>query len=103
MKNRNVLFTFDYELFLGLRSGTVEKCLLQPTDHILRILQKYKIENAVFFVDTVYLYKLSRTKTESCQSQFSRIKTQLQSAVNQGHILFPHIHPHWLDAVFDEA
>ncbi len=36
---KNVLFTFDYELFLCERSGRVQECLLSPTDEILRVLR----------------------------------------------------------------
>ncbi|MBK7667512.1 MAG: hypothetical protein IPJ32_09355 [Sphingobacteriaceae bacterium] len=52
---RNLLFTFDYELFLGKRSGTVENCILKPTDKILELFSKYKVTKAIFFVDTTYL------------------------------------------------
>ena len=48
-----LLFTFDYELFLGDKSGSVQDCLITPTDHLISLLNKYEFK-AYFFVDTVY-------------------------------------------------
>lgn len=101
---RNILFTFDYELFLGARSGTPEKCILQPTNTLLQLFSKHKIKNAVFFVDTTYLLRLTHpiaigSSNDIFKTQFEQIKTQIQKIISEGHYVFPHIHPHWLDAV----
>ena len=52
-----LLLTFDYELFLGGKSGTVNNCLIKPTDLILKLLKKNNL-SSIFFVDTIYLYRL---------------------------------------------
>lgn len=97
-----LLFTFDYELFLGNRSGKVQECIIGPTDKLLSLLNRFHYKG-VFFVDTVYLLKLKEIATahENAQKDLDAIYKQLQTIVEQGHYIFPHIHPHWLDAVYD--
>jgi hypothetical protein len=100
---RNILFTFDYELFLGSGSGTVKKCLLEPTEHLIALFDKYSVRNAIFFVDTSYLIRLEKEENDSCKRDMALIREQLTRLVQKGHYVFPHIHPHWLDAVYDSG
>lgn len=99
-----LLITFDFELFLGKLSGTVDKCLLEPTIEIMNVLRKYKIKRAIFFVDTIYLYRLKELskKNKNVQNDYSKIKDILILLLEEGHYIFPHIHPHWLDACYLE-
>jgi hypothetical protein len=96
---KQVFFTFDYELFLGSRSGTVQGCLIRPTDALLALFSNVNFK-AVFFVDTVYLNKLKKISEQypSAARDFQQIQTQLKRILIQGHYIFPHIHAHWLDA-----
>lgn len=98
-----LLITFDYELFLGPRSGIVKECLIEPTEEIRKILSKQQV-HGIFFVDTTYLITLEKysEKYEACRKDLEAIKTQLQHLVSDGHYIFPHIHPHWLDAKYLE-
>ncbi|MCX8080617.1 MAG: hypothetical protein N3F09_05195 [Bacteroidia bacterium] len=93
-----VCLTFDYELFFGSRSGTVKKCLLEPTEKLLQIFSKHKIQTT-FFVDASYLLKLRESAIQNPFSadEWSMISTQLIYLVNDGHELGLHIHPHWMD------
>jgi len=100
---RNVLFTFDYELFLGAKSGTVEQCLLEPTNLLIDLFDKYSIKSAVFFVDTTYLIRLEQERNEACKKDLEAIKQQIRTLIKKGHYVFPHIHPHWIDAVYDSS
>lgn len=96
-----LLLTFDYELFLGGKSGTVQECMISPTDKILHLLKQYRFKG-VFFVDTVYLMKLktvAETYDRARKDQLA-IYEQLRNIVQQGHYIFPHIHAHWLDAEY---
>lgn len=102
-KERNILFTFDYELFLGPKSGSVKQCLLEPTNILIGLFDKYKIKGAVFFVDTSYLIRLKERENELCKRDFGLIRDQLQTLVKNGHYVFPHIHPHWIDAEYDPS
>jgi len=98
---KTLLFTFDYELFLGSRSGRVYDCIIEPTGRSLDLLSRYEFK-AVFFVDTVYLMRLEEIvgQYEEAAKDLAAIKKQLATIVQQGHYIFPHIHAHWLDAVY---
>lgn len=98
---KSILFTFDYELFLGKRSGTVSKCLLIPTERVLSILEQEHAK-CIFFVDTLYLFRLEEIaeKYENAYKDKENIDKQIRQIVTHGHYVFPHIHPHWLDAVY---
>lgn len=99
--SRKVLFTFDYELFLGKKSGTAYECMIDPTNRLLEIFRELHV-GAIFFVDTTYLLRLQEySKTNiDCRNDFNTVAAQLKHLVRQGHYVYPHIHPHWLDAVY---
>lgn len=102
MSTKNLLITFDYELFLGRRSGRPLDCMLQPTQKLLELLKPHGAK-AIFFVDTTYLCRLkeqSKTHPE-CIEDFTAIANQLIEMIRDGHYVQPHIHPHWLDAIYN--
>jgi hypothetical protein len=101
MRSKEVLLTFDYELFLGSKSGSVENCLIKPTQLVLDILEQYQAKS-VFFIDTLYLCRLEKENSAQCKSDLQLIYKQLDAIVNQGHTIGIHIHPHWLDATFND-
>lgn len=98
---KTVLITFDYELFLGSRSGKADECMIGPTSRLLALLQDYGFK-AVFFVDTVYLMRLGEIahQYKDASRDLENILAQLSEMVQKGHAIFPHIHAHWLDAVY---
>lgn len=77
-KKKLLLITFDYELFLGERSGSAQECLISPTDIIMESLKKFDLK-AYFFVDTVYILKLKEEalKHSLAKADLDRITTQL--------------------------
>jgi peptidoglycan/xylan/chitin deacetylase (PgdA/CDA1 family) len=97
-----LLITFDYELFLGERSGTVQKCLIGPTDKLLACLDKYALK-AYFFIDTVYMRRLKEMSKDHslAKADLEVITNQLVKMADKGHEIHPHIHPHWMDAIYD--
>lgn len=102
-KTKQILLTFDFELFLGSRSGTVDNCLIKPTKELMKVLVQHDL-SAIFFVDTLYLHRL---KNESLQNQnakfdYEKIITLLRELIDKGSYIFHHIHPHWLDANYLE-
>jgi hypothetical protein len=102
-KNKNLLLTFDYELFLGRRSGTVLNSIIIPTNKILDILKQYNLKNAIFFVDTVYIKRLEENlSNDDLRSDYNMIIDQLSTIIESGHFIFPHIHPHWLYAKYNQ-
>lgn len=94
MPGEEILLTFDYELFLGRSSGSVEKCLIAPTREILKLIRQYR-GTAIFFVDATYLLKIE----ESDKQTYALITSQIEEMVNSGCEVGLHLHPHWLDAV----
>ena len=102
---KNLLFTFDYELFLGEKSGSVQKCMIEPTEKLISIFDSFNFKHAVFFVDTTYLIRLKEEAKISLMAKedFDRIIKQLQELIQKEHSIFPHIHPHWLDAEYDKG
>ena len=102
-QQRSILLTFDYELYLGRRSGNIFDCIINPTDQLLKVLQPYHVK-AIFFVDTTYLLTLQQyaDKYPRCSEDLVTITNQLKKILRSGHYVFPHLHPHWLDAVYDE-
>lgn len=98
---KNILLTFDYELFLGPNSGTANNCLITPTKELLLVLSKTK-SKAIFFVDILYLLKLKEITTEfsTAKNDFDAVYNQIKEISSQGHYVYLHIHPHWLDAVY---
>jgi hypothetical protein len=99
---KNLLITFDYEVFLGARSGQAYENILKPTEKIRSILNPRGIK-AIFFVDTTYLMTLEKYSASypACAKDLSDIGNQLRQLLRDGHYIFPHIHAHWLDAVYN--
>lgn len=97
---KDILLTFDYELFLGAKSGTVDNCMIKPTEQIIDLLEKQHIKKALFFVDTIYIMRLAERTEKKAQEDYAKIKAQLCTLLKKGHLIFPHIHPHWLDATY---
>jgi hypothetical protein len=99
--SRKLLFTFDYELFLGKRSGTVYECMIDPTNRLMEIFRHSGV-SAIFFVDTTYLMRLQESSAihPECRNDFNTVAAQLKQMVRSGHYVYPHIHPHWLDAEY---
>ncbi len=91
---KNILLTFDYELFFG-KSGTLKKCILEPVQELIDFFEAHHIQ-ATFFVDI--LYYLCMVKNEPTSADSRKIKEQLQLLVSKGHRIELHLHPHWLDA-----
>jgi len=97
--SRMLLLTYDYELFFR-RSGTVERCLLEPTEQILEVGRRHGGMASTFFVDTMHLLRC-RGGNQSVRDDFERMAEQLRRVVAQGHRVELHLHPHWLDAVHE--
>lgn len=53
----NAILTLDYELFMSNKTGTPQKCLFEPMDALVRMLDKFHIK-ANIFVDVAYILRL---------------------------------------------
>ncbi len=99
MLKKNILITLDYELFFGSKVGSVEQCILTPTNKLLAILNKHAIK-ATFFVDSGYLVKLQEFRKiyPLVEEEYQKVLTQIQKLDKDGHSIQLHIHPHWEDS-----
>ncbi|MFN4910382.1 MAG: hypothetical protein ACK454_05015 [Flavobacteriales bacterium] len=95
-----IAITWDYELFFGERSGSVEQCMLEPTERLLALADRYKIP-FTFFPDTGCLIKFE--EQPECHEDLQRVKTQIQTWDGKGHETGLHIHPHWEKSVWKDG
>jgi peptidoglycan/xylan/chitin deacetylase (PgdA/CDA1 family) len=92
-QNQKMILTFDYELALGRDTGTINKCMIEPTEKILELMRKYNAKG-IFFVDASFLLFLKKTKDDS----IVHIQKQLKIIFKNGNDIGLHLHPQWLDA-----
>ena len=97
----NIFLTFDYELFFGETTGSVEGCMIDPTNNLLAISKKYSIP-MTFFVDVGYLIRLEAESVKhlKLKSDLSKVKIQIQDMIENGCDVQLHIHPHWERAYY---
>lgn len=50
MKKKKVIFSYDYELFFGIMSGTVQKTLIEPTNLLLDCMESVKVHEETFLL-----------------------------------------------------
>ncbi len=93
MADSRIMLTFDYELFLGRRSGSAERCILLPTREILKRIRAHGA-TALFFVDATYLAKIEASDPQA----YAQVAGQIEEMVGSGCEVGFHLHPHWLDA-----
>jgi hypothetical protein len=89
----NAILTFDYEVFLGRKTGTIENCIIKPTKLILEILRENNAK-AIFFVDATWLLFLKETYIHD----FLYITEQLKEISKSGSSVELHMHPQWIQA-----
>ena len=96
------MLTLDYELFLGGNAGTLEKCILEPTEKLLAVLDPFGVK-ASFFVDSGYIYRLmvEKQRNPNLQSDYEKIIKQISYLYANGHDIQLHVHPHWEDCKFE--
>jgi hypothetical protein len=102
MQKVDYLISLDYELFFGKNPGTVEHCLIHPTEQLLTVLNKYN-SKVCLFVDAGFLVKLREYSTtfSELNEQYKKIQQQLLQLSRAGHDIQLHIHPHWVDSTYD--
>ena len=89
--------TYDYELFFGENTGTVSKCMLEPTKELLDIARSKDVY-FTFFIDVGYL--IQADKYPELTAEVNQVKAQIHEMVSEGHDVQLHIHPHWEYSVF---
>lgn len=98
----NIFLTFDYELYFGERTGTVERCITGPTEMLTQMAETAGIR-LVHFVDIGFLIRLEAEmkKFPALGNDYTLLCRQLEKLHRNGHDLQLHIHPHWEDSYYD--
>jgi peptidoglycan/xylan/chitin deacetylase (PgdA/CDA1 family) len=98
------LLTLDYEIFFGPRTGSVARCLVEPTQALLDIAARHGAR-LVFFVDAGYLLRLraEMARESALRADHDAMCRQLEALVRAGHEIQLHIHPHWEDATWRDG
>lgn len=98
------LITFDYELYFGENSGTVQRCLIDPTDAILKTAKRTGFK-LIFFVDAGFIFRLQQQRHTNAEvdRQYGAVSRQLAHIVRDGHDIQLHVHPHWEDSHWDSG
>ena len=87
MKKVKLILTLDYEIF-GNGTGSVKWCMVEPTEKILKIADKYNVPITIMAEMAEYWgFKNNEKKI---------IKEQLINAIKRGHDVQLHIHPQYL-------
>jgi hypothetical protein len=104
MTDTKIYITFDYELFFGRTSGSVERCLIIPTDRLIDIGRRHGVV-FTFFVDAGMLYAMKKFAPAASElfDQYELIAAQLRLLKHEGHSVQLHVHPHWEDSVYAEG
>lgn len=87
----------DYELFFQV-SGTIEKCLFEPCDALLKFAGVHGVK-FTFFVDAGMLMAMQRhAPSEPAMARMlSKVRRHIESLAAAGHEIALHVHPHWED------
>lgn len=94
----NLIISIDYEIF-GDGSGDIKKDLIQPTNKILSICDKYDIKLTIFFEAAEYWAFKEAEKKKLLKLNYSPSKLmeeQIKKATKKGHNVQLHLHPQWL-------
>ena len=97
---RTIILSYDYEIFFGDKSGTIEKTLIVPTNFLLNKMDELEIKGN-FFIDYLMLKYLRKVDTERTNRDIQLIETQIKDIVRRGHRIELHLHPHWIDAQYN--
>lgn len=102
---KNIILTLDYELY-GNGSGNVFRHIIEPTEKILSIAERYNVKITIFF-EVIEYWKLKEEWEKGNRMGYDRnpvvaMENQLKQAYAKGHDIQLHLHPQWVDAVWEK-
>ena len=102
----DLILTLDYELF-GNGSGNVFKHIIEPTNKLLELCNKYDIKITIFFEILEYL-KIKEVWQSGNSMGYEKdpanaIENQIKKAYKQGHDIQLHLHPQWLNGKYENG
>lgn len=96
---KKVILSYDYELFFGIKSGSVKKTIIEPTYKLLDAMDSVGLKGN-FFIDVLMIKMLGKIQDSYCCNDLNLIETQLKDIINRGHRVELHLHSHWFDAKY---
>lgn len=100
---RTTILSLDYELFFH-ESGSVSKCMLEPVEALLDSARRANYAFTLY-VDAGMLVRMRELSSSFSQvrKDYDAIRRQLGQAVDDGHDIGLHIHPHWEDTRLEQG
>ena len=94
--------TLDYELGMGVKTGTPELCLFAPMKYLTEMLDKYGIKTNIF-VDAAYLLRIRQLKNKfpQLQKDYDEVTSHISELDEKGHAIQLHLHPQWCYSSFN--
>ena len=102
---RQLLLTEDHEVF-GNGSGDVRRHIVEPTERMARICEKFGMPLTVFFEVEEYLaFEREREALELAWGYDPAVELRMQAIdlVRRGHDLQLHLHPEWVGSRFEDG
>lgn len=99
----NLIITLDYEIF-GNGTGGVKKQIIQPTDRLLDICDKWNAKLTIMFeIGEYWAFKKAEKegKLEGLNYRSAELmEKQAKDAIKRGHDVQLHLHPQWIGAEY---
>lgn len=86
-----ILYSADYELFLGGNYCDETEVLINPTNNLLNVVEKLNIPLTLF----ADIFSIACYKKQNLFSFPKKAEDQLKNAIRRGHDVQSHVHPHW--------
>jgi hypothetical protein len=86
-----ILYSADYELFLGENFRPEREVLITPTDRLLTVCEAIGVPMTLF-CDVISVW---RYRDDGMPEFPDMVDEQLRDAIRRGHDVQAHIHPHW--------
>lgn len=86
-----ILYSADYELFLGGNYCDENEVLINPTNDLLDMCDRQKIPLTLF----ADIFSILRYKEHNLFDFPNTAEKQLKDAILRGHDVQSHVHPHW--------
>lgn len=94
-----LLLTFDHELPLGSLNTNYQKALFDPTERLFESARRNDFP-VTLFTDVLCALRYKEWDKEGFYEPYSN---QLQKAIELGHDVQLHLHPHWLTSNYENG
>lgn len=100
----DIYLTLDFELFLGDRSGSVDKCLLETMERLAETAEACGARYTLF-VDATYLLRLRELSTahKELAEDYRKVSDTLRGLSSKGHDIELHIHSQWAYSTYENG